>query len=75
MRTTHALPFLGQDPKPSMVETFVGRAHCHVAMEILPPAQKLALSPTKLSFRNQRGENGRGKVRTAEAKSKRILAV
>lgn len=56
-----------------MAETFVGRTHCHVAMVILPPAQRLPLSPTKLSFQNQRGESGGGKVRAAEAKSRRIL--
>lgn len=57
-----------------MPETFVGRTHCHVAMVILPPAQRLPLSPAKLSFQNQRGESGGGgKVRVAEAKSRRII--
>lgn len=73
VRTTHTLLSSGQEQKPIMAETFVGRTHCHVAMVILSRAQRLPLSPTKLSFQNQRGESGGGKVRVAEAKSRRII--
>lgn len=62
VRTTHTLLRSGQEQKPIMAETFVGRTHCHVAMVILPPAQRLPLSPTKLSFQNQRGESGGEKL-------------
>jgi hypothetical protein len=56
VKKTLILLHLGQDQKAKhqALSTFGGRTHCHVAMEILPPAQTSSFSSNTQSPKKRR---------------------